>query len=46
VESAATADNYKTEKSFFKFSILYLFLHFGALLIEASLSRFGIVGLF
>jgi protoheme IX farnesyltransferase len=45
-ETAAEADNYKTEKSFFKFSILYLFLHFGALLIEATLSRFGVAGLF
>ncbi len=43
-EAAAEADSYRTEKAVFKFSILYLFLHFGALLIEATLRSFGIGG--
>ena len=45
-EATAEADRYKTEKTVFKFSILYLFLHFGALLIEATLVRLGVTGLF
>ena len=36
-EIAANADGYATEKAFFKLSLLYLFLHFGAILIEALL---------
>ncbi|MEL6419865.1 MAG: heme o synthase [Pseudomonadota bacterium] len=36
-EDAALADNYKIEKSFFKLSLLYLFLHFGAILADAVL---------
>ncbi|WP_147125676.1 heme o synthase [Shimia ponticola] len=36
-EEDAEADNYKVEKSFFKFSLLYLFVHFGAILFEAVL---------
>ncbi|MFS4437205.1 heme o synthase [Paracoccaceae bacterium GXU_MW_L88] len=34
-EAQAEADKYKAEKRFFGFSILYLFLHFGALGIDA-----------
>lgn len=34
-EDMAEADNYAVEKRVFKFSLLYLFLHFGALLIDA-----------
>ncbi|MBL4626966.1 MAG: protoheme IX farnesyltransferase [Roseicyclus sp.] len=34
-EDAAEADNYAVEKRVFKFSLLYLFLSFGALLIDA-----------
>ena len=41
-EAMAEADKYATEKRFFKFSLLYLFLHFGALLIEAILMRSGL----
>ncbi|WP_159965448.1 heme o synthase [Profundibacterium mesophilum] len=36
-EAAAEADGYAAEKAFFKFSLLYLFLHFGALLGDAAL---------
>ncbi|MDJ0995574.1 MAG: heme o synthase [Dinoroseobacter sp.] len=41
-ETMAEADNYAVEKKVFKFSILYLFLHFGVLLSEATLTRAGI----
>jgi protoheme IX farnesyltransferase len=34
-EATAEADGYAVEKKVFKFSLLYLFLHFGALLIDA-----------
>ena len=40
-EDASEADNFKVEKSFFKLSLLYLFAHFGAILIEAGLDRMG-----
>jgi len=40
-EAAAEGDSYRAEKSFFRFSILYLFLTFGALLAEASLKFYG-----
>ncbi len=43
-EAAAGADGYKAEKAFFRFSLVYLFLHFGALLVEASLKTFGLGG--
>ena len=43
-EKQAEADGYKTEKAFFRFSLYYLFLHFGMLLIEATLRGFGIGG--
>ena len=43
-EMQAEFDHYKTEKAFFKFSLLYLFLHFGALLITPALAPFGIGG--
>ncbi|AZQ66185.1 protoheme IX farnesyltransferase [Silicimonas algicola] len=36
-EPAAEADSYGTEKRFFKLSLAYLFLHFGALLADAAL---------
>ncbi|MEM8582419.1 MAG: heme o synthase [Pseudomonadota bacterium] len=41
-ETIAEADNYFVEKKVFRFSLLYLFLHFGVLLIEATLARAGI----
>lgn len=40
-EDMAEADNFSVERRFFKLSLLYLFLHFGAILIEAGLERFG-----
>ncbi|TBX29304.1 heme o synthase [Nioella sediminis] len=43
-EAQALEDDYKTEKKVFRFSLLYLFLHFGALLAEAGLSSFGLGG--
>ncbi len=43
-EAAAEADGYRTEKAFFRFSLYYLFLHFGALLVEAALRSFDMGG--
>jgi heme o synthase len=43
-EVMAEADKYRVEKKFFRFSLLYLFLHFGALLAEAVLKNFGLGG--
>jgi protoheme IX farnesyltransferase len=43
-EDASEADNFKIERSFFKLSLLYLFLHFGAILVEAMLKPFGMGG--
>ena len=43
-EDAAEADKYKVEKRFFAFSLLYLFLHFGAILAEAALRPWGLGG--
>ncbi|NNE88831.1 MAG: protoheme IX farnesyltransferase [Silicimonas sp.] len=34
-EAMAEADNYKVEKAFFRFSLYYLFVMFGALLVDA-----------
>jgi len=43
-EDAAIADDYATERGFFRVSLIYLFVHFGALLVEASLRSFGLGG--
>jgi protoheme IX farnesyltransferase len=43
-EAAAEADKYAAERAFFRFSLAYLFLHFGALLVEASLGAYGMGG--
>ena len=43
-EARAESDGYKAEKSVFRFSLLYLFAHFGALLVESTLRPFGIGG--
>ncbi|VDC28309.1 heme o synthase [Pseudogemmobacter humi] len=43
-EETATADGYRVEKKFFGFSILYLFLHFGAFLAETALRPYGLGG--
>jgi len=43
-EDMAAADKYAVEKQVFKFSLMYLFLHFGAFLAEAALKPFGLGG--
>jgi len=43
-DAAAEADDYKAERSYFKLSLLYLFLHFSALLLESALKSFGMGG--
>jgi heme o synthase len=43
-EAQAEADKYKVEKAVFRFSLLYLFLHFSALLVEAVLRANGMGG--
>ncbi len=43
-ETVAEADGYRAEKAFFRFSLYYLFLHFGALLIEATLRGLEVGG--
>ncbi len=43
-DAASEADKFAAERRFFKLSLLYLFLHFGALLVEAGLKPFGLGG--
>ncbi|SPH20559.1 Protoheme IX farnesyltransferase [Ascidiaceihabitans donghaensis] len=43
-EIIADQDDYAVEKKFFKLSLLYLFLHFGAILAEALLRPWGLGG--
>ena len=43
-EAMAEADNFATERRFFRLSLLYLFLHFGAILAEALLRPYGLGG--
>jgi protoheme IX farnesyltransferase len=43
-EVVAEADSYRVEKQVFRFSLYYLFLHFGAFLLEAALKSFGLGG--
>lgn len=43
-ESVAEAESYKAERAFFRFSLVYLFLHFGALLAESLLRPYGLGG--
>jgi protoheme IX farnesyltransferase len=40
-EETAQGDGYAVEKRFFRFSLYYLFLHFGALLADAGLTHWG-----
>jgi protoheme IX farnesyltransferase len=42
-EPVAEADGYKVEKAFFRFSLYYLFLHFGALVADAALRGLGVI---
>jgi protoheme IX farnesyltransferase len=41
-EGQAQVDKYRLEKSFFGLSLMYLFLHFGAILAEAALKPYGL----
>lgn len=41
-EAMAEADSYAVEKRFFRLSLLYLFAHFGAILVDAGLMRLGV----
>ena len=41
-EDDAEGDNFAAERKFFRLSLYYLFLHFGAILIEASLRGWGV----
>jgi protoheme IX farnesyltransferase len=43
-EATAEADGYAVEKRVFRFSLTYLFLHFGALLADAALRALGLWG--
>ena len=43
-EPVAEADNFHCEKRFFRLSLLYLFLHFGAILAESLLRPSGLGG--
>jgi protoheme IX farnesyltransferase len=43
-EAMAESDNYAVEKFVFRFSLYYLFLHFGAILAEAALRPYGMGG--
>ncbi len=43
-EADSEADNFAVERRFFKLSLLYLFLHFGAILAEAMLKPWGLGG--
>ena len=43
-EPVAEADRYRVEKAFFKYSLVYLFAHFAAFLIEAALKYAGLGG--
>ena len=43
-EDDAEGDNYAVERKFFRLSLFYLFLHFGAILIEATLRPWGLGG--
>ena len=40
-EDRADADNYRSEKDFFKLSLMYLFLHFGAILVDTIIRQMG-----
>ena len=41
-EDMSEEDNFLAERKFFKLSLLYLFAHFGAILIEAGLDKAGV----
>ncbi len=43
-ETAAEADNYRAEKKLFRLSLYYLFGHFSAILLQATLAAYGMGG--
>ncbi len=43
-DAASEADGHAVEKAVFKLSLYYLFLHFGALLVDAALRALGVIG--
>ncbi len=43
-ETTAQDDDYAVEKKFFRLSLWYLFIHFGAILAEAALRPYGLGG--
>ena len=43
-ETKCENDNFLAERSFFKLSLLYLFVHFGAIVIDRGLVQFGLSG--
>jgi protoheme IX farnesyltransferase len=43
-EAAAEVDKYLAERRFFKLSLVYLFAHFAALLVESALVPYGLGG--
>jgi protoheme IX farnesyltransferase len=45
-EAAAQADKYAVEKRFFRFSLIYLFLHFVAILVDTMLDGTWLAGAF
>jgi protoheme IX farnesyltransferase len=45
-DADSQADNFKVERSVFKLSLVYLFAHFTALMVDAVLAGFGIGGPF
>lgn len=42
-ENMSEADNFAVERKFFKLSLLYLFASFGAILVDAVLTRMGVM---
>ena len=42
-EVMSEADNFRVEKAFFRFSLYYLFVHFGALLVDYALKAGGVI---
>ena len=43
-EDDSEADDFRVERKFFRLSLWYLFLHFGAILLEATLRGYGLGG--
>ncbi|MDG2405666.1 MAG: protoheme IX farnesyltransferase, partial [Paracoccaceae bacterium] len=41
-EAMSEKDDFKAERRFFKFSLMYLFVHFSAILADSVLRQFGI----